>query len=275
MQRRAGRRLDRSASRRAGAAPSRSPWRRTRRRCRAGRRPRTARLPVDLDHLADVGVTPVTLMCCRTPPVAGAHARDDLDPGNAPQRVLGRDADRREVVGRGDRVVGDEQLVDRVLERRLRAPRRARRRASPAPARSSAPRRSRRCAPGCATALPRASAPARAAEPRRRPAEHAGERRDERRREHRDADEQRDGADAEREQPHAVDRPPTNRPTSISATAATIVAAARVRAEAGEARRRQHRALADGGDRRHPRRPQRRAQRREQRDRGSRPAARR
>ncbi len=225
-----------------------------------------AGLPLDVDHLRDVGrhggdADPVA----EGATLAGADAGHDENARNALQSVGGRDRDGREVVLRRQRVVGAEDRIDGSLEGRLEARRehgderderepdhqrgRGRRRSSRIPDRVAARERS-----------------GRAADPRRRPAEDACERRHERRREHRHADEECGGADADREQPCLRRQPADEQADEHERERCDDRQRRHVRAETREARHGEDGALADRRDRRHPRRAHGRAQRCDQRD---------
>ena len=110
----------------------------------------------------------------------------------------------------------------------------------------------------------------------RRPADHAGQRLDEPRREQRDAGEQPEHAAAEQQRDR--DRrstPPAKMPTEIAAIERPATPRPALSECAASRDGRQRRALADGRDRRHARRPPRGQDARDQRDRRCRAPARR
>ena len=78
-----------------------------------------AELPVEPDDLRDVRVNGADVVRgAEELRRAGANRRLDDDAGLAFQRPARPCRDRSERTGRGNRVVADEELVDRVLERR-------------------------------------------------------------------------------------------------------------------------------------------------------------
>ena len=173
--------------------------------------------------------------------------------------------DRREVVLRGDRVVGVEDVVDRRAEGRAHPS--SQNREEDDERHADHQRRGRRSRPnrvplGVASGQP----PGRAAQALRGPAEYARERSHEARREPCDAGEEEQDADAEQGQHSRGPEPALEEREREERDPERRGGEREVRLQPGEPAGRQLCALADGGDRRHAGRPERGPEAREQRD---------
>ena len=227
---------------------------------------RPALRPIDMNRRADVrGNAGDVDVGAERLPVAGADADDRDHTGDASHRPFRGQADRREVVGGGDRVVRDERLVDVALEP---SPQAGGQHGDEGDQRQ--PDHQRRCGRGGPRRIARRVAlgelARRTADLRRRPAQDLDQRRHQLGREHREADEQSDRPDADGEQPQPRRQTTRHQADQHQHERADDRACRHVRAVLGPARRRQQRTLARRGDRGHARRSERRPHRRDQRD---------